>query len=105
MTELSGRTVTYGYDDLYRLTSETIANATSQNGTIGYTYDAVGNRKQIASTVQLISPTGTLLYDANDRTSTDTYDNNGNTVAQGTSTKCLRLREPPGAARRGEDCQ
>ena len=25
VAELSGRTVTYGYDDLYRLTSETIA--------------------------------------------------------------------------------
>src|SRR6185312_13097834 len=72
----------YGYDDLYRLTSETIAGATSQNGTIGYSYDAVGNRKQITSTVNAIPSSGTLFYDANDRTSTDTYDNNGNTVAQ-----------------------
>ena len=26
VAELSGRTVTYGYDDLYRLTSETVAS-------------------------------------------------------------------------------
>ena len=86
VTELSGRTVQYGYDDLYRLTSETIAGATSQNGTIGYTYDAVGNRQQITSTVNAIPSSGTLFYDANDRTATDTYDNNGNTVAQAGTT-------------------
>ena len=83
VTELSGRTVQYGYDDLYRLTSETIANATSQNGTIAYTYDSVGNRKQINSTVPAIPSSGTLFYDANDRTSTDSYDNSGNTIASG----------------------
>ena len=83
VTELSGRTVQYGYDDLYRLTSETIAGGTSQNGTIGYTYDSVGNRKQITSTLQAIPSSGTLFYDANDRTATDTYDNDGNTVASG----------------------
>jgi YD repeat-containing protein len=60
VTELSGRTVQYGYDDLYRLTSETIAAATSQNGTISYSYDSVGNRKQITSTVQAIPSSGTL---------------------------------------------
>src|SRR5579884_127550 len=83
VTELSGRTVQYGYDDLYRLTSEMIAGATSQNGTIGYTYDAVGNRKQITSTVAAIPTSGTLNYDANDRTATDTYDNDGNTIGSG----------------------
>jgi RHS repeat-associated protein len=81
--ELSGRTVNYGYDDIYRLTSETIAGATSQNGTIGYTDDAVGNRRQITSTVQAIPSSGTLFYDANDRTATDGYDNNGNTISAG----------------------
>src|SRR4051812_39629129 len=38
VSELGGRHVTYGYDDLYRLTSETIAGGASQNGTIGYVY-------------------------------------------------------------------
>jgi YD repeat-containing protein len=32
VTELSGRTVSYGYDDLYRLISETIANAPPRTG-------------------------------------------------------------------------
>ncbi|HET6844863.1 MAG TPA: RHS repeat-associated core domain-containing protein [Candidatus Angelobacter sp.] len=82
--ELSGRTVQYAYDDLYRLTSETIAGATAQNGTVSYQYDAVGNRKQLASTVAAIPATGLLNYDANDRLSTQLYDNNGNTVNNGT---------------------
>jgi hypothetical protein len=48
-----------------------------------YTYDTVGNRKQITSTVQMIPSSGLLFYDANDRTATDNYDNNGNTVSSG----------------------
>ena len=80
-TELSGRTVAYGYDNLYRLTSETIANA-AMSGTVGYVYDAVGNRKQISSTLAAIPASGLLNYDANDRTATDTYDNNGNIISQ-----------------------
>jgi YD repeat-containing protein len=51
VTELSGRTVQYGYDSLYRLTSETISGAVSQNGAIGYVYDSVGNRMSMTSTV------------------------------------------------------
>jgi len=82
--ELSGRTVQYAYDDLYRLTSETIAGAAAQNGTVNYQYDAVGNRKQLTSTVAAIPATGLLNYDANDRLSTQLYDNNGNTVNNGT---------------------
>ncbi len=74
--------MTYGYDNLYRLTSETIANA-AMNGTVGYQYDAVGNRKQITSTLAAIPSAGLLNYDANDRTTTDQYDANGNTVSQG----------------------
>jgi RHS repeat-associated protein len=89
VAELSGRTVTYTYDDLYRLTSETIAGDTSsptpQNGVISYTYDAVGNRQQRGSTVPAIPaiPAGVLFYDANDRLTggAESYDANGNTVA------------------------
>ena len=67
VTELSGRKATYGYDNLYRLTSETIASDPGgQNGTISYVYDPVGNRKQMTSTVPAI-PAGLLNYDANDR--------------------------------------
>jgi RHS repeat-associated protein len=79
VVELSGRTVNYGYDDLYRLSNETVAGASAQNGTIAYQYDPVGNRKQLSSTVAAI-PSGLMNYDANDRVSTDVYDNNGNTI-------------------------
>ncbi|HEV3317820.1 MAG TPA: hypothetical protein VG488_12655 [Candidatus Angelobacter sp.] len=41
VVEVSGRTVNYGYEDLYRLTNETIAGAAAQNGTITYQYDPV----------------------------------------------------------------
>ena len=44
---------------------------------------AVGNRKQITSTLAAI-PAGLFNYDANDRfTAGDTYDNNGNTITSG----------------------
>ncbi len=82
VVELSGRNVNYGYDDLYRLTSESIAGTSAQNGNINYQYDPVGNRKQLSSTVSAI-PSGLLNYDANDRLSTDLYDNNGNTINNG----------------------
>jgi YD repeat-containing protein len=83
VTELSGRTVSYGYDTLYMLTSETISGALSGvNGAVSYQYDKVGNRKQRTSTL-LVLPTGLWNYDANDRITTDIYDNNGNTIASG----------------------
>jgi RHS repeat-associated protein/uncharacterized repeat protein (TIGR01451 family) len=92
VTELSGRTVNYGYDNLYRLTSEALSCGTANPGCAGgstflgavnYTYDAVGNRKQMSSTLAPI-PAGLFNYDANDRfTAGDTYDNDGNTVSSG----------------------
>lgn len=82
VAEQSGRTVQYTYDDLYRLTSETIAGALTQNGNISYIYDAAGNRKQLTSTVPAI-PSSVLNYDANDRISAVSYDNNGNTINNG----------------------
>ena len=81
VAELSGRTVTYGYDDLYRLTSETVASDPGgNNGQVTYTFDSVGNRLQRNSTLPAIVPTGLLSYDPNDRVATDSYDANGNTV-------------------------
>jgi RHS repeat-associated protein len=81
VTELSGRTVTYTYDDLYRLTSESIANDPhGVNGSVSYGYDAVGNRLNRTSTVNGV-PSQTSTYDANDRLTSDNYDNNGNTIA------------------------
>jgi hypothetical protein len=52
-------------------------NGFLQNGSIGYVYDSVGNRKTLNSTVAAI-PAGVMNYDANDRISTDVSDNNGN---------------------------
>jgi RHS repeat-associated protein len=76
--------VNYTYDVLYRLTGETIAGG-AVNGTIGYTYDAVGNRLTRTSTVAPV-PAATYVYDNNDRLTTDTYDSNGNTTASGANT-------------------
>ena len=79
VTELGGRTVNYTYDDLYRLTNETIANDTHGiNGTVNYGYDPVGNRLNRTSSVAGVT-TQNSSYDANDRLTSDTYDANGNT--------------------------
>jgi len=81
VTELSGRKVNYGYDNLYRLTSETIASdPNSVNGAVGYGYDPVGNRLQKTSTLPGM-PGTTSSYNANDQLASDTYDNDGNTTA------------------------
>ncbi len=50
VAELSGRNVAYGYDSDYLLTSETITNDPN-SGSESYTYDVVGNRKTLTSTV------------------------------------------------------
>jgi hypothetical protein len=84
VAELSGRTVTYGYDDLYRLTSENVGgDPKGNNGAVSYTLDSVGNRLQRASTLPAVVATSELNYDANDRTSTDPYDPNGNLLSSG----------------------
>jgi RHS repeat-associated protein len=77
VTENTGRTVNYAYDDLYRLTSETIANS-ANNGSISYSFDAVGNRLQRSSNVNLVANQSSS-YDANDRLNSDVFDNNGST--------------------------
>ena len=75
-----GRTTTYAYDDLYRLTGETVANdPNGQNGTIGYTLDKVGNRQSRSSSVASI-PSTANTFNARDWLNTDTYDANGNTT-------------------------
>src|SRR5258708_4194379 len=83
VTELSGRTANYSYDDLYRLTNENIAaDPNGLNGSLTYTYDSVGNRKQLTSTLAPV-PAGLWNYNANDQLASDSYDANGNTVASG----------------------
>ncbi len=52
VAELSGRTVGYAYDALYRLTTETVSGDLHNNNGVGsYTYDAVGNRKTLNTTI------------------------------------------------------
>jgi RHS repeat-associated protein len=81
VAELSGRTVNYGYDSLYRLTQEAVtADPNGKNGTVAYAYDNVGNRQQMASTLNAV-PAGVFFYNNNDQLATDTYDANGNTTS------------------------
>jgi RHS repeat-associated protein len=80
VAELSGRTVGYAYDALYRLTTETVSGDLHNNNGVGsYTYDAVGNRKTLNTT---IPPAGgnSYTYDADDRLGSDQYDADGNTI-------------------------
>jgi hypothetical protein len=61
VAELSGPTVNYRYDDLYRLTSETVASDPhGNNGQVSYTFDNVGNRLQRNSTPSGVVATGLL---------------------------------------------
>jgi RHS repeat-associated protein len=80
--ELNGRSVAYGYDNDYRLTSEAItADPSGNNGTVSYNgFDNVGNRTSMTSTLNAV-PGGTFSYDANDKLSIDTFDANGNTTS------------------------
>ena len=87
------RTVTYGYDPLYRLKNETLSGA-APSGTITYDstpgygdgagFDKVGNRGSRVSNVPGVPTVASYGYDSRDRlTSTDTYDFNGNTTGSG----------------------
>jgi len=74
------RTTTFGYDDLYRLTSEAVAGDTHGNsGTVGYTLDKVGNREARASSIATVAA-ATNSFNNRDWLSGDTYDANGNTT-------------------------
>jgi len=94
VTEKSGRTVNYGYDNLYRLTNETIASYPNAiNGALSYTYDAVGNRLQKTSTLpgmpggaSAYNPSTPLRAGADDELTTDAYDADGNTIGSGANT-------------------
>jgi len=80
-TEPSGRTLQWSYDGIYRLTNET----NSTYGSVSYGLDPVGNRLSQTSSITGI-PTGNFGYDADDRLSTEQYDNNGNTTVSGART-------------------
>jgi RHS repeat-associated protein len=78
-TELGGRTTTYSYDAVYKLTREAVVGDQNpaNNGAVDYAYDSVGNRLSRISNIQaILSKTST--YDDNDRLTSDLYDANGN---------------------------
>jgi YD repeat-containing protein len=82
-TELSGRALSWSYDGIYRLTNETIGSDPSHNnGSASYTLDPAGNRLSETSTLVGLDP-GTFGYNADDEVNTETYDQNGNTLATG----------------------
>src|SRR5208283_2112479 len=89
-TESSGRTLSWSYDGIYRLTNETISlDPRSKNGAVTYGLDPVGNRltESVSQGSNLPGvPSGTFGYDANDRLATETYDANGNTLTSGSRT-------------------
>jgi YD repeat-containing protein len=85
-TELSGRQVTWSYDGIYRLTNEAITGASGgKNGSVAYGLDPVGNRESENSSLSGV-PSGSYGYNANDEVSTESYDQNGNTLATGGKT-------------------
>jgi RHS repeat-associated protein len=72
------RSYTWQYDNLYRLTNETVSG-TAPTGTLGYGYDLVGNRTNRNGSLGTLS-TQILAYNTNDWLIGDSYDNNGNTT-------------------------
>ena len=93
VTEMNGRTVSYGYDTNGRLSSELIQVPAQPDHTITYTYDAVGNR--ISSTDSEVGVT-TFSYNQNDQLLTRTvvgeqtvyaYDANGSLVSESSTTR------------------
>jgi RHS repeat-associated protein len=96
--EHTGRRVSWQYDALYRLLSETIEDPGEPPATEGFAYDAVGNRVLHATAGGVFTPS----YDANDRllsdgTATYTWDANGNLAsrsdASGTTTYAFDARD------------
>lgn len=82
VTELSGRTVAYSYDNLYRLTAETISGSPNPlfDGTTDWEYDLVGNRLSQTSDInQILNLAET--YSENNWLDSHTYDDNGNTTS------------------------
>ena len=77
-----GRSATYSFDALSRLTSETVVDVAAGNQALAYTYDSVGNR--LTKTEN--GNTAVYGYDANDRLLSEglgvtyTYDDNGNQI-------------------------
>jgi RHS repeat-associated protein len=80
VVENTGRTVHYGHDSLYRLTSEAVSNAPNAiNGAVSYTYDSVGNRQRRDGTLGPVS-NQVSTFNGNDQLNCEQYDLNGNVI-------------------------
>jgi YD repeat-containing protein len=80
-TELSGHSVNWSFDGIYRLTGETISGAPSKaNGSVSYTLDPVGNRLSDTSTLAGVN-SGSFSYNPDDELLSETYDANGNVTS------------------------
>jgi YD repeat-containing protein len=90
------RGLTYAYDDLNRLLSETIAAPAADPISHTYAYDAVGNRetKESCTGDPVVCETTTYVYNDNNQLISETdsggatnyfYDSNGNTVEKSDS--------------------
>ncbi|MEC4895834.1 MAG: RHS repeat-associated core domain-containing protein [Oscillatoria sp. PMC 1051.18] len=86
VVEENGRIVDYTYDELHRLRTEKITIAGTEDFTISYDYDLVGNRLSRNDSHQGLT---TYIYDANNRLTQTTqgetvtqftYDNNGSLI-------------------------
>jgi RHS repeat-associated protein len=85
-TEQSGRSVTWNFDGIYRLTSETISSDPSnENGSVAYGLDPVGNRLSANSTLSGVN-SGSFSFNGDDLMGGESYDANGNTTATGGKT-------------------
>jgi hypothetical protein len=80
-TESSGRSITWSYDGINRLTSESITGG-SVNGSVSYSLDPVGNRSSLASSLTGVN-SGSWSFNADDELNSESYDANGNIVATG----------------------
>ena len=80
-TEGNGRTLTWNYDGINRLTNETISNdPANNNGSVSYGLDPVGNRLSAVSSLTSIA-SGSFSYNPDDEISSETYDANGNVIS------------------------
>jgi len=81
--ELNGCSINWSYDGIYRLTNEALASDPNNlNGSVAYSLDPVGNRLSDTSSLTGIN-SGSFGFNAHDEVSTETYDNNGNTLTTG----------------------
>jgi len=85
-SEYDNRSVTWNFDDIYRLSSEGISGApNNKNGSITYGLDPVGNRTSASSSIPGLTPIGGT-FNQDDELSSETYDQNGNVLATGGKT-------------------